>query len=87
MSRTITATLPAQRRQFLAALTGALVAPSIPAAAMASTDRIREAANALADAMAAAHQGPWKGQRFVAHIDHECGFILIQAVRSTGGAV
>lgn len=43
MARKITATLPAQRRQFLAALTGALVAPSVPAVA-ASTDRIRQAA-------------------------------------------
>ena len=85
-AKTFTATPPAQRRRFLAALTGmtsALVAPTVATAAADKTsiEAIRKAANSLADAMAARYGARW-GHDWQALVDHDTGFVLIQPIPS-----
>jgi hypothetical protein len=71
----------AGRRAFLA---GALAVPATAALPGVPVDRVREAADSLADAMHARHGGEWMG-----HVDHDYGgFVLVQpARRPKGGAV
>lgn len=66
------------RRAFLG---GALALPASAVAAPA-LDPVKDAAERLASAMAARHGGRW-----VAHVDHESGFALVQQrrTRSTKG--
>jgi hypothetical protein len=61
------------RRAFLA---GSI---AVPAAALPAslTDRVKDAADALAAAMQARHGGRW-----IAHVDHDTGFILIAPGRA-----
>jgi hypothetical protein len=67
------------RRAFL---TGALAIPATAALPGFPVDRVKEAADALADAMRARHGGEW-----MAHVDHDNGgFVLVHPKRKGGAA-
>lgn len=68
------------RRSLLAAAFAAPAAATLPALAMAKTDQIQEAADALAAAMARRHGGTW-----VACADHDPGFVIICPRTARGG--
>lgn len=75
---TSTSPPPAIRRAVLAAFAGSLCVPAIATVPMRTKapdplDAIRHTADLLADMMAEAHGGSW-----MAHVDHETGFALIQ---------